>query len=656
VACLAAACGNNVHAPLTFEFASSTECDQASGALPVDLQYYTLQVCASDPPGDCVPLVDPSGDHAGATSDTISIRRSGEGRFTVDANVSRGTLYDVTVYAYEGTEGATCHPSAVGRALGVRFGQDAVRIRLHPFDVWSCAGVHEGEATTVPRGLHQAVLLPNREVLLLGGVTSPSATAAASGFGSPIGPQTAVEVFDPRDARFHAVSMNDEDGMPGLSRVMFEARYIRMTADGRYEVRLFGGFDPRAAAGSGIGFDATAITSDQSALFGPVSSMASSDGHGFRSDATLIYDPQTRSATLAEALADGSECATTAASDGPSAIAAVCSIESVTHGARPEYDLAAAWYPYAEGNDTIPMMAGRIGASITELSATRYLVWGGDVAMASGPPLDAAAARSLAGEVVGATEDTPVAGHDPALVPDDGRPWATAYHTATRIEGPAGAVSILFAGGLVPGGNLSPLAVPTMTPAGDRITVARFGPDGVFRSGERVATGTTMPAALLQTATPLDAMRTRVLIAGGALVNSTVSPVATLYAVVTVGIVSFDRTTGTYAWSDVAPLRLERWGHSTTMIPGYGVLVAGGLRRMGAAIEVLDRAEFLLEDDLPGGTTRPPNASCDGPPDAGMMARDAGPRDAGPRDGGGAMDAGPPDAAIAAEDVGIDAP
>lgn len=657
---LFAACGSNVHAPLIFEFASPTECDEASGAVPANLQYYTLRVCPSAG-GPCVALVDPGAEHGEPGSDTIAIIRDGGGRFTVDARVDRGTLYDVTVYAYQGDDGGTCRASAVGRSLAVRFGQDTVRVRLHPFGAWSCAGVHEGSSTSVPRGLHQAVLLPNREVLLLGGVTSPTASAAASGFGSPIGPQTAVEVFDPRDSRFHGVAMSDEDGVEGLSRVMFEARFIDTTADGRYEIRLFGGFDPRAAASGGVGFDSTAITSDQSALYGPVAS--SSDGTGFRSDATLIYDPETRSATITQALADGAPCTTTAASDGPGDIAAVCSIDSVAPGSRPMYELAASWYPYGEGNDPTPMMAGRVGASITELAPSRFLIWGGDVATASGPPLTAITARDLAGEVVSATADTAVAGHDPMLAVDDGRPWASAYHTATRMAGPVGAVSVLFAGGLVPGGNISPLAVPTMTPTGDVLTVARFGADGMFRSGERIDPGASMLASLLQTATPLDADRSRILIVGGALVNRTVSPVATLFGVTTVGIVAFDPVTETYAWTDVAPLRLERWGHTTTAIPGYGVLVAGGLRRAGSTIEVLDRAELLLQDDLPNGTAVPPSASCDEPPDAGVAGPDSGRRDGGARDGGpvdggavdSAVDAGPRDAAMA-DDVGVDAP
>ncbi len=640
-------CGSDVHAPLVFEFASPTECGEATGAVPMNLQYYTLRVCPSDG-GPCVGLVDPAADHGAAGTDTIAIRRDGGGRFTVDARVDRGALYDVTVYAYLGEVGATCTASAVGRALGVHFGAETVRIRLHAFGSWSCAGVHEGSASSVPRGLHQAVLLPNREVLILGGVTSPIATAAASGFGSPIAPQTTVEVFDPRDSRFHEVTMSDEDGMPGLARVMFEARLISTMADGRYEVRLFGGFDPRAATGGAIGFDSTAITSDQSALYGPVASAAATDGTGFRSDATLVYDPVTRSATLTRSLVDGSACAATAASDGPGPIAAVCSIDSVSPGARPRYELAAAWYPYGQGNDTIPMMAGRVGASITELAPSRFLVWGGDLAAATGTALDATTARTLAGEVVGGSAGTALAGHDTSLGADDGRPWASAYHTATRMAGAAGTVSVLFAGGLVPGGNISPLAVPSMTAVTDVLTVARFGADGTFREGSRISTGASTPAALLQTATPLDDARSRVLFVGGALVNRTVSPVATLFGVVTVGIVTYDGVTDLYSWSDVAPLRLERWGHSTTVIPGYGVLVAGGLRRTATSIEVLDRAEFLLEDDLPGGTPRPPTASCDSPPDAGIGGTDGG-RDGG-RDGGaadgGAVDGGVGDGGV----------
>jgi hypothetical protein len=650
-----------VHAPLVFEFASPTECDEATGSVPGDLRYYTLRVCPSAG-GPCASLVDQNGEHGASGSDTIGILRDSSGHFTVDAQVDRGTLYDVTVYAYQGEEGASCRASAVGRSLGVRFGQDTVRVRLHPFGGWSCAGAHEGSETSVPRGLHQAVLLPNREVLLLGGVTSPVPSAAASRFESPIGPQITVEVFDPRDARFHSVSMVDEDGQPGLSRVMFEARFVSMMADGRYEIRLSGGYDPRAASAT-VGFDAQARSAVQSVLYGPVLQAASD--RAFRRGARLVYDPATRSATITSAPADGAACGTAAASAGPR-FAAVCGIGAVTAGATPTYTLASTWYSNGQGAGPARMLAGRVGATITELSPTRFLIWGGDVATASGPLFtDAEMARLLAGEVVTAETTTPgiaVPGHDASMA-DDGRPWVTAYHAATPIQGATGAVSILFVGGLVPGGGTAPLVNPAMTPAPDGLTVARFGADGSFRSGVRVSAGTTELASLLSTASPLDDDGSRVLVAGGALIDRVAGPVGetieTLFGVSTVGIVTYTATGDSYAWSDVVPLRFGRWGHTTTVIPGYGVLVVGGLRRDTRSIEVLDHAELLLEDDLPNGTPVPPSHTCEGPPDGGVSGTDAG-RDAGVARDSGATEAGPRDAgavdAAMAADVGVDAP
>ena len=271
-----------------------------------------------------------------------------------------------------------------------------------------------------------------------------------------------------------------------------------------------------------------------------------------------------------------------------------------------------------------------------------------------GTALDAAATVALAGELLttGATAPSAaVPGHVTTL-PDDGRPWTTAYHSATRIRARAGRVGVLFVGGLVPGGTASPLVNPMLTPAGDLLTVARFGPDGAFDSGVRVAHGAMSVPSLLSTVTALDLDASRVLVVGGTNVARVTRPfgesLETMFGSPNAGIVAHEAAADTYAWSDIAALRTARWGHSTTMIPGYGVLVVGGFARTSdMPLGVLDDGELFLADELPNGTPVPPVASCDMPPDGGIAGPDASRADSAVA----APDSSTPDAAV--RDAGV---
>jgi hypothetical protein len=630
--------GGGTHRPFQVELAPTLDCGQPTADLPPDVQFFTLQICPSTGMGGCVPFLDPSADHGGMGVTTLRIPRPLDLRFTVDARIDASIDYDVSVVAYSGGMTGTCTPYALGHALGVRFGRDNLRVRLYPLGGWSCAGTHEGQMTPMTRALHQAVLLPNREVLILGGVAGP--TAGSTAFAHPALAQRIVEVFDPQDARFHPVAINDEDGMPGFSRVMFQARYISTNASGQYEIHTYGGFDVDHAPEGGVGFDGNANATTVSALFGPLSQMMMGTAAGFRSDAVILYDPHARTATVRAS--SGAQYTTAAATDGMSMVGVVRSITSVmvsTMG-RPSYGLQAGWY--VDGGSQGTLQASRLGASITALSATRYLIWGGDVATSAGMALDAATVVADAGEL--ATSGSPstlVPGHDASLATDDGRPFTTAYHTATRIAGATGATPVLFAGGLVLGAGPAPLGTAAM--ASPSLTVARYDATGAFMSGQRIA---GRIGTVLHTASSVDASMTDVLLVGGA--SQPAGMTSTLFAEKGTGLVSFDPTMSAYTWHALPDMVLGRWGHTATIIPNHGVLVVGGMSRMDATLNVTDSAEFLLWEDL-RGTGRPMPMSCSMPTDAGPM--DAGPRDVGPPgdmgpppDMGPPVDAGPHDA------------
>lgn len=643
-----------MHAPIRVELAPTLDCSQDSLDFPSDLRFFELEICPSAG-GDCVMLTDPGGDHAPGTP-LLRIARALDGRFSVDARVDGSVDYDVFVTGYSGAATGTCTPTALGHALGVRFGQGTVDVRLYPVGGWNCAGPHEGQSMPVTRALHQAVLLPNHEVLLLGGIMGPRAGAVAFATPSTF-PQTIVEVFDPRDGRFHQVTMNDESGNPGFSRVMFEARYVSTNADGQYEIHTYGGFDLTQAPEGGVGFDGNANTTSVSALFGPLSMMMMGAGAGFRTDAVILYDPDTRTATIAPHMAGN--YTTTAATEGPTNIGVVRSIDTVTVSGtgRPAYQLSAGWYVDGGRQDTL--LAGRLGSSITTLSMTNYLVWGGHVANSMDMVLTAPEVIADAGEIVSGMSGSSmaVAAHDSTATPDDNRPYPTAYHTATHIAGMPGSTAILFAGGALLGAGSAPLGATCFV--GDTtatscagtapLTVARFSAAGAFVSGTRVM---GRVPTVLHTATPVDASATDIVLVGGASQMPLSGVTTTLFGVKTAGVVHFDAATG-YTWHALPDLVSGRWGHTTTVIPNHGVLVVGGISRADATLTVSDSSEFLLWEDL-RGTGLPMPMDCAMPTDAGVLM-DAGRTDGGvvpdtgARDMGTAPDTGP------AVDANVDA-
>ena len=631
------------HSSLRIELAPAIDCMLQTAEIPGDLRFFTVQICPSTGGGMCIPLTDPGGDHNGGTPLLRVARPPLDRRFTVDARIDGSIDYDVSVVGYTGGDTGTCMPYALGHALGVRFGRDDLIVRLYPVGGWSCAGTHAGQTTPVTRALHQAVLLPNRDVLILGGIAGPSAGSTA--FSRPASAQRLVEVFDPRDARFRPVTISDEDGMAGFSRVMFQARYVRTNASGQYEIHTYGGFDIDHAPEGGLGFDGNANITQFSALFGPMSAMMMGSGAGFRSDAVILYDPIARTATVTGA--SGAQYTTSAATEGGTSTGVVRGIDSVSMmGGRPSaYGIRPAWY--TDGGTVGTLQFERLGASITALSPTRFLVWGGHVANSTSMVLPAFMASmplmnldvfNDAGEVVtsGMMGSTLVAGHNPTMMADDLRPFATAYHTATHIAGPPSSTAILFAGGLQLQGGPGPLGVAAAVAPSPSLSVARFDATGAFMGGARVP-GRPV-GTVLHTATAVDATNTSVLVVGGAS-QMAASPWTTLFGERNTGYVAFDTATSTYAWHLLPDLASGRWGHTTTVIPNHGVLVVGGISRMDATLTVSDSAEFLLWEDL-RGMGRPAPMNCASPDDAGMSG-DAGMRDMGPRlDMGASVDAG----------------
>lgn len=625
--------GGGSRAPLQIQLAPSPNCARETADYPPELRFVTVEICPTLG-GDCAPLTTPGGDHGGG-SPSLRVERQLGDTFTVDARLDASVDYDVRVVAYSGPATGTCAPTALGHVYGVRLGRDHVTVRMYPFDQWSCAGVHESATATtqVSRALHQAVLLPDHEVLILGGIQG---SAGAGGFAPRAAAQTLVEVFDPRDAMFHNVAITDEDGASRFSRAFFQARYVSTDAQGRYEIHVSGGFDPQVTAEGGLGFDSTGRLNTASVMMGPMSAAMTGQPTGFRPDATLLFDPVTRTATM---MADaGTGYTTAAATEGPGAIGIVHGVRGVTVNAagRPTYTFDPAWSTNDGHGGTL--MASRVGASITPLSASAFLIWGGDATDAMGNTLPLVDAIAHAGEVVTTgtpAMDTLVAGHDPTMLPEmDAIPFATSHHTATRIAGPSGSTAILFAGGLTLAGGNAPLG--GMTPATPALTVARFSATGAILGGARLPGPVS---TIFHTVSPIDASSSELLLVGGASVQMSMGATASFFAESQVGRVTYDAATG-YAWEAEPSLATARWGHTTTIIPDYGVLVVGGLSRTSTDLNAATQDEFYLWESLQG-TLPTATMGCGMANDAGMAGdagstRDAGARDAGARDTGAA--------------------
>ena len=106
-------------------------------------------------------------------------------------------------------------------------------LRLYPDERFRCLN----QSLSRPRAFHTATLLPNGEVLVVGGLT-PTPDAADEVFGAaPVFITSEAEVYHPSTGAFVAVG---EDDSP-VPRAFHQAAFIGTTDDGKYQVLLVGG-------------------------------------------------------------------------------------------------------------------------------------------------------------------------------------------------------------------------------------------------------------------------------------------------------------------------------------------------------------------------------------------------------------------------------
>lgn len=638
---LLTACGGGRSARLEIELAPTFAAGSAMGdrqcradaraSLPRTVDCVRVSVCRRD--GDeCRPVrvLRASDDHGAArTTELRFSREAADNQIQFDVELAPDAEHELELLAY--AEDGT--PYARGRVEGIRAGQSLLRVRLEPYGEWACAGPRDDGSAPLARALHQAVALPNGDVLLIGGVTGESVQALSVEGGALL--QRAVEVYDASDARFHEIAVADLDDAPGIGAVFHRARYLETTEGGLYRVRMIGGFTAREQPGAR--FDALQGLTEYSS---PLLPGARAE---VRDSIDLLYDPSTRALDVALVDPGAVRRAGMNAVSEPDAeglvVVALGLLDGGGSALRPAPMVSGQWYSLPgvvmPGVVASNMLAPRFGHTASRLSEATVLVWGGNVTLTT---IEDVAMR--AGELLGAGAGAVPAGLS-ALPP------ATAFHTATPIEG-----GVLIAGGM----EIAPVAamsggVSTTASTQPLTVIALDTASRVF--GTPVAVDpTTWPTPSLHAATELP--DGSVLVTGGAVRRmpaGTPSP-SHLWASDAVLRVSRDAT-GVYSAEVLASMIGPRWGHAVARLPGDRVLVTGGFAREAGTLRAISAAETLLL-----ATPPPPISGCgqDTDADGGATMRDAGARriDASaPPDAAPPADAAGADAAMPATDAGL---
>lgn len=635
---LLTACGGGASARLEIELAPTFDAGGASGdrqcrpdaraSLPSGVDCVSVAVCRREGTG-CIPVrvLRASDDHGAARTTELRFSREGaDNQIQFDVDLRPGEEHELEIRAY-----AAGVPYARGRVEGVRAGDALVRVRLEPYGRWSCAGARADGNGPLARALHQTVALPNGDALVIGGVTGEGVSASAIDGGAVL--QRKIEVYDAGEARFHEIDVTDVGGEPGFGAVFHRAYYVETTTDGRHRVRVVGGFTSPDQPGAR--FDALQGLTRYSSPLLP------GGGAEVRDSVDLLYDPVAR--TIETTLVDpgvavrraGMNAVSEPDDEGLVVVALGLVDYAVPEVLPPAPVLSGQWYSLPErvmpGVVAQSMITPRFGHTASRLSDDTVLLWGGNVTLTT---IEDIAAR--AGELLGEG-----AGAIPASV--SGLPPATAFHTATRIEG-----GVLIAGGMAVTPFSGVAGGVSTTASAQPLTVVSLGATSTALGTPVTIDPTAWPTPILHAATELS--DGSVLITGGARRSMPATGSEShLWATDSVIRVSRDAP-GVYTAAPLASLIGARWGHAVTLLPGDRVLVTGGFVREAVTrpggevtypLRAISSAETILLATPPevivgcGGEESDAGTRRDAGPDPVDAGVDASlPSDAGELDGG----------------------
>lgn len=527
-------------------------------------------------------------------------------------NVDRVDIY-AEAYAPAPPGETLPHRVAVGALTRMPVGLDKVPdLRLYPDERFRC----HNASLNRPRAFHTATLLPNGQVLIVGGLVTGSDPNNDAFTSAPLQITSDVEVYDPGTASFIHVA---EQSATPLPRAFHQA--VLVGRDPPYQIMLVGGATPVMMDGSpapestpafglntGVPPGTRIVPFDTSGVPTPLTVAAAPTE-------LLVYDPDAHTSTrmTGDTTIDNRVFQAGAAfADG---FVAAGGIDWHGNPLTSTVNVTTFDVTRTDGPRKAPLVAPRMGATLTVLTDDTALLWGGQIdltAMPTPPP-----GELLSG--LGAMNTPKSTGVTLATA------QPTQFHTATLLppDPTTANRSILVSGGFVEtttsGGQAvqppppnAAVRILTVTPTG---TVTSAGPvlsgygyDATCASDTRLK-----PAGWQST---LDLGRGRVLLTGGAPTITAMCNDCDGGSDYRCGIKQASIFT---APSTIAPtnndptekMQVPRYGHTTTLMPDGNVLVIGGIGapmgtpRLIGDVEVYDPRPVIPLYDAASGNPDP---------------------------------------------------
>ncbi len=478
-------------------------------------------------------------------------------------------------------------------------------LRLYPDERFRCLN----QAMHRPRAFHTATLLPNGQVLVVGGLTpAPDATDEVFG-AAPLYLTSEAEIYDPATATFVQVQETDS----ALPRAYHQAALVGATPDGQYQVLLVGGAtaDPMSPAfglNTGAAPGARLVPFDTSSTFLnplPVSGAAAE---------LLVYDPVAHTATRTQMVAFTPGIYQGAASfaDGIAVAGGIDWMGQPLQLAIPTVNQLEVSRMLETPPRAVALASPRMGATLSALDDDRALLWGGLLT-----PTDPAGVYATGLAASGTVTGTPVT---LATAPP------TEFQTATVLPVDPSTTdrTIVVTGGFVEtnmtmnstmGQALQP---PTPMTSARLLTVSATGT--VSQSTPMLATyvldstctmdGRYRPAGW---ESAVDLGRGRVLVSGGApTVTGTCNDCddgGSDFRCSTAQASLF--TTPPTIAPALEPMQIARYGHTSTKMADGNVLIVGGVTsaagnpRVLRDVEVYDPRPIVPDFDLSSGNPDP---------------------------------------------------
>ncbi len=488
---------------------------------------------------------------------------------------------DIFAEAYAPLAAGDAYPRrvAVGALLGVPLtAKKLPDLRLYPDERFRCVN----QPLSRPRAFHTATLLPNGQVLVVGGLT-PSPDATVESFGLPPLYITAdAEIYDPSTGSFVAVVEHDAP----VPRAFHNAAFVGATDDGRYQVLLVGGatadaMQPAFSMNTGAAPGTRIVPFDTSStLINPLPVSAAPTE-------LLTYNPADHSVVRTQMVGftPGTYQGAASFADGIAVAGGLDwkgqPLQAMIPALKRDEVSRALETPRGVASTVM-----RMGATMTALTDDTGLVWGGQIT-----PTDAAGEYVTGLAAKGAVKSTAVT---LATAPP------TEFHSATPLPADAGPNrTIVVTGGFIATTMQQALQPPAPSQAARLLTVTPTGTvtqTTPMLSGYVLDPSCTNPMRYQPAGwqSAVDLGRGRLLIAGGA-------------PTVTGSCNDCDDGGNDYrcatsqaslftAPSTLSPalerLQIARYGHTATLLADGNVLVVGGVTAAMGAPRLLREVEM----------------------------------------------------------------